>query len=365
MRRRILRLLAWLLVGLTVSFLLPSAIIRLDQYLLRRRAERLLTDIRSLELGKSTYADARRVITRWGSEARQQGLCRADWCDVDIRLADLAGSHAEFIWRTRRRARVFLWLGARPAIVDASVRIRSDVVVGKLIEAHVEGPCRDSNDQTFCLTVIGRVQTGGSRYINPRHPEYSIFSPDGCTYCVAPAVIFSPYAIPADVLRLTDINFGCITRWTLCENEQDILPAAWAQRQAERALPAYAGGTCSETIRVLSRELGSVPLATVTSVANVGEGPQITVRWEEQGSPQAGRRRQTFPLPDKANIRNGERLLVFEDSLFSSSAPCAVVPATEETLRIAREGVAEDLSDHTNTLDLPFGGISRPRVDLR
>jgi len=37
----------------------------------------------------------------------------------------------------------------------------------------------------------------------------------------------------------------------------------------------------------------------------------------------------------------------------------------EENLRAAHEGVAESLSDHTNALSLPFGGIKPPQVTLQ
>ena len=364
--RGTLRALGWLVGGVSVSIFLLAGAIHLDQYLLRRRAELLLSDIRSLELRKSTYADARRVIDRWWDEARQDGPCRPDWCDIKVTITDLAWSHADFNVNTPTRSRIFRWLGARPATVDASIRVRNNAVIGKRIGGYILGPCINSDGQTFCTTIIGRASTGRRRYIDLRHPEYTFYKPSGCEICVEADVIFSAYADPADVRRLTDVNFGCITRWTPCENEEDILPTAWAEAHSEGGPLARTAGTCSETVRALSRELRCLPLASVTRVTNAGEGPQLSVRWEDQCGMAQNERQNTVPQPDRdVRIRAGDRLLVFEDQLFHFSNPCAVVPATEENLHAAREGVSEDLSDHPQPVYLPVGGINPPHIDVR
>lgn len=366
MRPRVLRVLAWLLGCVSAAVLALAGATRVDQYLLRWRAERLQSDIRSLELRKSAYADARRVMDRWWNHAREQGPCRPDWCDAEITLTDFAWGHAEYILRTPTRSRISRWLGARPATADARIRIRNNVIVGKRIGGYILGPCIDSGGETFCTTMIVHVSTGRRRFIDLRHPEYTFYKPSGCEGCVDADVILSPYASPADVRRLTDVNFGCITRWNPCENEDDILPTAWAQARSEEAKPAQVG-TCSETIRALGRELACVPLATVTRVTDIGEGPNLSVRWEDRcGMSWLEGRQNNFHEPHvDVHIRRGDRLLVFEDQLFHYSNPCAVVLATEENLRAAREGASENLSDLTSPLDLPFGGIAPPRINVR
>jgi len=366
MRSKILRALIWLSAGLAISVVLLSAAIHLDQYLLRLCADRLLSDIRSLELRKSTYTDARRVIDYWWDDAREQGPCRPDWCDIKINLTDPAWNRAEFTLRTPTLSKISRWLGARPAMVDAGIRIRSGVVVGKTIGGYIEGPCFHSNGQTFCMTIIGHASTGPRAFIDPRHPEYSFHKPDGCEKCVDADVIFSPYASATDVERLTDVGFGCITSSSPCENEKEILPTAWAQVQREGAPPVHVG-SCSETIRALSRELGCVPLVTVTDVIDIGEEPNVSVRWEDQcGTNWREGRQNNFPERNRdIHIREGDRLLVFEDHVFRFPNPCAVAPASEENLRAAREGASEDLSDPKNPLTLPFGEINPPKVNVR
>jgi len=60
--KKIARVVSWVVAGLCVIVLILAVGVRVDQYLLRRNAERLLTDLKSLEMRKSTYRDARRVI---------------------------------------------------------------------------------------------------------------------------------------------------------------------------------------------------------------------------------------------------------------------------------------------------------------
>jgi len=365
MRRRILKALAWLIASVCLAVLALAAGIHADQYLLRRRAERLQSDIRSLDLRKSTYADARKVVDRWWDDARQQGPCRADWCDVEITLADFAWSHADFYVNAPTRRRIFGWLGARPATVDAHIRVRDDLVVGKTIGGYIEGPCIGSDGQMFCTAIIGHVSTGRRRFIDARHPEFTFHKPSGCENCVGADVILSPYASAEDVRRLTDVNFGCITRWSPCENEEDILPTAWREARSEGAPPAHIA-SCSETIRALTRELGCMPLATVAHVTDAGEGPQLTLRWENDCQKKMLEHQNTVSQPNRdLLIRKGDHLLVFEDQLFPYPTPCAVVPATEENLKAAQQGVSENFYDPPPPLNLPVGSINPPRVEVR
>jgi hypothetical protein len=364
MRRRILRLLARLLVGVGAIILLLSGAIRLDQYLLRWRAERLQSDIRSLELRKSTYADARKIIDRWWDDAREQGPCRPDWCDVEIGFSDFSWGHTPFNMDTPARDRIVRWLGVRPAAVDAAIRVRNNLVVGKRIGGYILGRCIDSDGQTFCTTMIGHASTRRftelPRIVDVRHPEYTFYKPSGCEGCVDADVIFSPYASAADVQRLTDVNFGCITRWTPCENEEDILPTAWAEAQREGVPPAQVA-SCSETIRALTRELGCVPLATVRSVIDIGEGPQINLRWENECALRMLENQNTLAgLSRELHLREGDRLLVFEEQLFHTSYPCSIVAATQENLNAAQQGVSEDLSDHFKVYFAP--GLIDPNI---
>jgi hypothetical protein len=71
------------------------------------------------------------------------------------------------------------------------------------------------------------------------HPQYVLSAPGGCENCLAIFTDFTANASQEDKDRMTDFNFSCMTRWTPCRDEQDILPDVGreyeAQVEAERA----------------------------------------------------------------------------------------------------------------------------------
>ncbi len=334
---------------------------RLDQYHLRWRSELLLSDIRALELRKSTYADARKVIDRWGNNVRETGGCRRDWCDVEFGLDDFVWHHSQFFYNHQLRT-VYRWLGGRPAMILGSLRIRKDAVVGKDIAEYVEGPCdRDNTGDTSCLTVIGQIRTGHV-WPFPLHPEYNFGGPSGCTNCVHGVITFTPYADSADVRRLTDLDFSCITRWHPCATQGDVLPA-WKQLLAQQPAEALAQQEertkpCSPTtIRLLGRGIGRIPLATVIYVDQSDKTTEVTIRMDAKPTARAFEAQPvyTFYEPQPGRVRLGDRVLAFGEG-------CLPPLASEENLRVAQQGVAENVSDHPDSSPLPFGDINPPHI---
>src|SRR5664280_296857 len=57
------------------------------QWLLRRRAQDLLADVRSLDVNRSGWPDAQRLMTKWGAYAAAgTGPCTLDACTYRIDL---------------------------------------------------------------------------------------------------------------------------------------------------------------------------------------------------------------------------------------------------------------------------------------
>src|SRR5262249_11124952 len=151
--------------------------INLERWVLRWRAERLLTEIRSLELRKSTFADAREVMGRWRTESHELGPCRPEWCDIEITLNRDILKRMDFLWKHRILASGYRWLGGRPAIMSASIRVRNNQVVRKSIDEHIGGECnQDDQGQSSCVTLIGHVDTGSQGWISALHPEYRFWT---------------------------------------------------------------------------------------------------------------------------------------------------------------------------------------------
>jgi hypothetical protein len=130
MCKKIVRVLAWFLAAVLASILLLAAAIRVDQYVLRYRAERLQSDIRSLELRKSTFADARRLEDRWFDNTKEE-VCRPSWCDLDISLNNTSARHLEFLLNHLAVRAIYHSLGGRVAGAHAFIQVRDNILWGK------------------------------------------------------------------------------------------------------------------------------------------------------------------------------------------------------------------------------------------
>jgi len=394
--RKILRVLGWAVAGLFVIVLILAAAIRVDQYLLRRKAERLLTDLKSLEMRKSTYQDARRVMDRWDEELHQEGPCQPFWCDVGISLRGVFLRHPTLFANRESLVYVFRLLGARPAMIDGSIRVRKNIVWGKGIRAIIERQGgRTTDGHRYDYTLVGEARSGSpSTVISSLHPEYRVDSRSGC--CIDARVVFTPYADPAEVTRLMDINFSCLESWHPCETKADILPTAWNEYTAEeKSAKNSVQQTCSpEVIRVLSRESKRVVIGEVTKLAGTNayicssQPPCVAVPSTELGE-------VTVLLKGDFKPWNPHFPLAPEDRSFSDSLPlkeklgdryvfffehpiveyrvdrdpvCTPLPATDQNIEAVRRGVAEDWADHNDEFLSPFpglGDLNRPTIDVR
>jgi hypothetical protein len=52
--------------------------VQIQQRMLRCRAERLLADMHQIRLYQSTWADAQRLMNRWGAWGRYNGGCTSE-----------------------------------------------------------------------------------------------------------------------------------------------------------------------------------------------------------------------------------------------------------------------------------------------
>ena len=78
------KLCKWVLTSLLVIYLVLLAAVQISQRITRRRAEHLLSDLRGLQLERSSWSDAQALIQRWGRWGHYEGTCDADHCDYEI-----------------------------------------------------------------------------------------------------------------------------------------------------------------------------------------------------------------------------------------------------------------------------------------
>lgn len=121
-------------VGMGVLTFLILATIQGEQYLQRRRSERLLRELQSVDLRVTTFSDVESGFGRW---ATKSATCDKSSCDYSIQLESppgwqkLSGLTQRLHIRLDLVLHTLLRLGAHPALVNAHVEIRNGIAWGK------------------------------------------------------------------------------------------------------------------------------------------------------------------------------------------------------------------------------------------
>jgi hypothetical protein len=204
-------------------------------------------------------------------------------------------------------------------------------------------------------------------WVSVRHPEYQIVGSNICTGCRLGEVNFTPFADPQDILRLTDLNFTCLTRWRHCTKQADILPTAWKEPQ-EGAAERTENYTLS-TIRVLSRQSRRIDLVKVTKLKPIndmlllmtvhrlpGSVPERADIWQEISHPQW--QDLDIVVGTSDGFHAGDRLLYLEEDR-------RLVPATQENLTAARLGAGEGWINPAHPVQWPYSITPlKPKIDV-
>jgi hypothetical protein len=254
--------------------LLSSVLVasQIEQQIFRRRAERLLFEVQSIDLRKTPWSAARTQFQHWGANRKFDDACNEHSCFLTITLEEFVYRYMSsrnifiklddyFRWRLKlsysvgpfQRAlqalfRGYMRVGGRPSDVVADIGMRDGIVWSKGITLHIEtysknGPWTSSDGGNVEYTLIAtarsvpRFNFFQARQNDPQlalHPDYAIGRPGGCEICVLGWAKFTPYAASEDVNRLMRFDLSCLTRWHPCLTQTDIMPAAWAQYIAER-----------------------------------------------------------------------------------------------------------------------------------
>ena len=376
-------------VGVLVLVAGLAAFVQVQQHLLRWRAERLLADIREIQMGKSNWADAQRLMTRWGAWGGWEGSCTAKRCDYQIVMEDSFRALPAFFipsGQLRIAPRTcchWLWkpymaLGGRLSQVNARLEIKEGVVWAKSYFVEIGTFKRipgESEPVSYSLVGNAVGMTSFQFDFRPHllaHPEYLVGRPSGCEGCVLIYSHFSPFADPVIVHQLLDFNLDCLTRLHPCETVAELMPSAWRlYNQPEQ------GGNSdkriepsnTEKLEIAGRDEYFVAIAEVVRARYaLEEGKQIEWfafrvvqslknrvpvgpsphRWELEGA------ERSYPGSEGIDeLKKGDRIIVFFAARTDRpDLPNALTELddfavyTDRNLEIVQRGIARDkLSD--------------------
>lgn len=223
-----------------VAFLFAG--IQFQQRLLRWRAEQLMADMHRIRIHQSTWADAQRLMYRWGAWGQYDGTCTASDCRYQIALTDMG--YAKLGWLARqvgpRVGIVYSWFGGRPTIMcvqfivqDGRI-LRTSMSLMTTVVEHFDDGWADyglivSTKSRGSLRGLDRRASGrvlGRDEQLLEHPNFKEGKPSGCTNCMAVEVTYAANAPQSEIESLTSFDLSCLTRFHRCRTLGELLPSA-------------------------------------------------------------------------------------------------------------------------------------------
>jgi hypothetical protein len=241
--------------GVVLSLVLIAFLaVQTQQRMLRWHAERLMADMHQIRLYQSTWADAQRLMHRWGAWGHYDGSCTAASCKYEIEMDSIdrynprIPRHAWLDWLLAHdRLNLYQWFGGRNSAVRASFTVHDGTIWRESTAMGVSVPRRkmrrvttvdtilnsDDFDWTFSVGAVSRERLHqipadpfGLEEL-AQHPYYKVWRPGGCkVLCQMEVAYYSTHTPPAEIERLSSYNFSCFTRFNPCMHIEDLLPAA-------------------------------------------------------------------------------------------------------------------------------------------
>jgi hypothetical protein len=239
--------------GLFLSLILITFLaVQIQQRTLRWRAERLSADMHQIRLYQTTWADAQRLMHRWGAWGHYDGSCTAASCKYEIEMDSIdrynphAPYHAWLVWLLQHdRLNLYQWFGGRLSAFHASFTVHDGTIWRESTAMGVSVPrrrIRTGNYDDFDASLsVGSASyqrlhrtienwtpfIGDSEDELAQHPYYKVGRPGGCMInCQIGIAYYSTHTAPSEILRLTSYDFSCFTRFNTCAHLEDLLPVA-------------------------------------------------------------------------------------------------------------------------------------------
>jgi hypothetical protein len=227
------RILGWVLVGLAAATVLALSVAEVSTRISRRRAERLLHDLRQLQVGKSTFEDARAVILRHGGgvSPRDHSGCSPGHCTFEVALTHYpllmeAGGRSVTIGMVYHLFRVFPPLGLQDWVSQAEVGVVGGFVVHLRYTVFVRGRSgwilgRDA-EEFEAIPEYLRDRTGQRSY----YLHWFLITDPGGGRGIESVV--TPMANAEERNRAYDFDFDCLTKVGGCSSLCQFAPSAFA-----------------------------------------------------------------------------------------------------------------------------------------
>lgn len=284
--KRIVRVSAVVLAVLLAGF---AAYVPIQQRILRWRAERLLTDIREIQMGKSTWADAQRLMTRWGSWGDRLTTCTEKSCIFRISIDDSShaldrfpvlhgGNWGTHLWWPHWMNKPYFWLGGRFAVVVAEFSLKDGIIQTKsfgMLTAPSSGihdvEILDFRPHSVVLArAVCHQQLSHWGFFSADHPEFSFDVIDDKQSGHGVSIEFTPYADEKTVSTFLSFNLDCLSQFKECKTAKEANPAAIGLLQSDTKAASrrhQESAYRNQPIWVIARDAEFVAIGEVGKIA--------------------------------------------------------------------------------------------------
>ena len=349
-----------------------AAFVQIQQRILRWRAERLLGDIRALRLGKSSWADAQKIMTRWGAWGHYDGSCTQARCSYKITLRSFECALCVY-----RPVQILVSLATRDAYIEADLEVINGIIWGKdfAVQVDVFGNIL-KGDNGYGLIASARTvwRTASFHgYDFANHPDYVVVR-GNCEGCESVHSKFTPFVDPSIARDLLDFNLDCVTRLFECRDRVDIMPWVWRQVEAEEQQREAAREANPESHRprspspeFLGRDRANIVIAEVVSTRTEESSSEsatyATLRLDQRLKHaafwDAQRVEEAYSSPEITSVARGDQskliapgrkvILAFDspyqisDQHMIDLGDYEALPLTNENLAAIRKGMLLDI----------------------
>jgi hypothetical protein len=194
----------------------------------------MLADVQSIQVGVSSEASAQSILHKWGRWGEIQTYCSSGECQTFVVLRSILPSalngfdHPE---GKNRLPRLMDNLGLRSAVVGAGFWCKNGVVTREGFSEDVTLPVRDFFARGSAYVpelVVSSTEEIAFRdfeqiHARPEHPSWFARTMKGPYGRI---LTFTSQDDPAHLRALMDFRFSCITRFSPCHDESEILAEA-------------------------------------------------------------------------------------------------------------------------------------------
>lgn len=286
------RIRTWLRTAGVLVLVLVAALaacVQIQQRILRWRAERLLADVRAIQMGKSTWVDAQRLIKKWGAWGGYEGSCTVERCDYLVALRDSSQQFPAYFPSghiLHDSGRFWNWmnwpyrlLGGHVVEIGASFQIKAGILWTKGFEVEILryplAPTAVSDDR-YVLAAIAHGMTNlhsqGFVELPVDTPEYGAYLAPICSGCNLVRAYFTPQADPHLIENFLSFDLSCLTRWVECKSAQELAPSMAKiahELYSGHVKLAVAGNADAFPLEILARDYHYAAIAVAIGPASL------------------------------------------------------------------------------------------------